>query len=366
MNNVKFSTTFSILIIFITVFAGSFSFALSAHKENLDSKSGITPSSPVYFIDTFFEDISLLFSFNKEVKSLIYVDFISERFSEIKAMLSRRNEMSREDLGIAEKKIESHISEIYSLLDEMQKEGKEVGSIAQKIDKNFNKVVSNFNNDIDSLNSKLEKERQEIEDEIKGGSENISYVKKNNFNELNSVIEDIKFINFESNRIKNNLVKKEKKVEDFMLDISRVKNNFSEVKASFNSLKGEVDEKGLDLPNGYFDNLDYYTFISKAETQIENLDFPEASESIKKAESSVNSFKILVNNKKESLFRKYESEVIILEAENSFGELEEISTEVKKSYTRFISQAKAEFNAGNFDKADKLAKQAKEVIIKES
>lgn len=366
MNDVKFSTKILFIsIIFITVFAGSFSFAMSAHKGNIESKSGVTPGSPVYFIDTFFEDLNLLFSFKKEVKSLIYIDLISERLSEVKVMLSRRQEVSEDNLDTAEKKIKNHISEIYRLLGDMQKDGKEVGSIAQKIDKNFNKVISNFDKDIERLISELKKERQEIEDKIKESSDNIPEAEKNNFDEIRSVIEDIKFANFESNRIKRSAIEEEKQVEDFMLDINKVKNNFSEVKAEFNYLKEKVNEEGFDLPDGYLNNLDYHTSIDKAESEINDLNFPKASESIKEAKKSVNSLKDLIRNKKEALFRKYESEVRILESEDSFKKAGEVSEEAESKYTRFISEAKAEFEAGNFNKAEELAKQAKEVIIKE-
>lgn len=367
MKQRKFLTkTFLILTIFITVFSGSFSFVSAAHKGSVESNAGLTPASPVYFIDEFFDDVRLFFAFNKEVKALLHVDLISERLSEIEAMLSKREEVSESQINTGEEKIKYHISSIVDLLKEIESDGDEVGELAKRIDKSFEDTISHFDEDIDHLVSESEGELENIKERITSDSKKITGVERNNFDEIRRIVDDIRFMESNADEIRFNIRKEEERIEEFMLDINKVKNDLVEVEGDFKELRSEADENNLELPSGYFMTFSYFDFIDNAKTKVDNLNFPEAAKSIENARDSVSSFRDVIQNAKESKFKKYESEVTILEAEESFSKIDEISTELKNSYTRFISQAKAEFNAGNYQKAKDLAKQAKEVIIKES
>lgn len=354
----KHFTTFLILVVFI----GSFSLAAAAHQKNYDSTAGVTPSSPAYFIDSFFEDVRLFFAFDDEVRALLHVDFSLERLSEIEALLSKED-ISEESIEKAKDKIKNHIDQITILLTEMKNNGMEVGSLAKRIDKGFDKILSEFDSGIDLLVSDMESEIEELKERAKSDSESIIKNSGNNFNDIKKLADRIGFVEIQAQLARDYVRNAEFAVEVFMLDKNRIKREVEESKIDFEELRSEADEEDLELPSGFFMTSNYFDSLERIESYLDNLEFSKASSSIEEVKHSVEALKSTVMEAKENKVMRYKSDINIIEAENSFKLKDEIPLDLKNSYTRFISQAKAEFEAGNYTEALNLAKQAKEVLI---
>ncbi|MEX2012844.1 MAG: DUF5667 domain-containing protein [Candidatus Levyibacteriota bacterium] len=65
--------------------------AAQAQEEGLPDP-GVTPDSPLYFLDTIGENISLLFAFSAEAKAQKASEIASEKLAETKAMADKGNE----------------------------------------------------------------------------------------------------------------------------------------------------------------------------------------------------------------------------------------------------------------------------------
>lgn len=353
-----FTEKFFVLIISTAVFFAAFSPASGIHKSQPEHEPGILPSSILYFGDKFFENIRLTFTFDKKAKAMLYVDFIGERLSEAEAVLSERNQTSSDYLDASSRRIQNHVDEVSILLSDIREEGRQADSLALEIDEGLKVLVYNFEKGVDDSFFDLQRRYERLKD----GSEE----EEVDFDELRSLVSDMKFIELEADRIKSVVRENEEKIEDFMLDINKVKDDLEEVKNDFQHLRDESDQHNLQLPSGYFMTLEHSSFIEQAESLIDELKFNEASESIEKAEESVSVFRDVVDRAKNNMFERYGSEITILEAKDLFEKTSGISTEVKNSYTRFISEAEAEFGADNFEEADRLGRQAKESIIEEN
>ena len=125
----------SCLIITSLLFGGT----AYAQDEELELPSpGITPDSPFYVLDMFFEDMQEFFTFNPEAKARLHVAFAAERIAEIKVMLETKG-VEAKGLDVAEARLEAHVAKAVDIIESEQEKGSDVSALVHEILDDFHK-----------------------------------------------------------------------------------------------------------------------------------------------------------------------------------------------------------------------------------
>jgi len=104
-----------------------------AQDEELELPSpGITPDSPFYGLDRFFEGMQEFFTFNPEAKARLHVAFAAERIAEIKVMLETKG-VEAKGLDIAQARLEAHVAKAVDIIESEQEKGSDVSAIVHEI-----------------------------------------------------------------------------------------------------------------------------------------------------------------------------------------------------------------------------------------
>jgi len=126
----KFRTILiSCLIIISLLFGGT---AQAQDEESPLPDPGITPDSPFYFLDGFFEDIQEFFTFNPQAKARLHVAFAAERVAEIKVMLETKG-VEAKGLDVAQARLEAHVSKAVGIIESEQEKGSDVSALVYEI-----------------------------------------------------------------------------------------------------------------------------------------------------------------------------------------------------------------------------------------
>lgn len=98
--------------------------------------AGLTPENPLYFLDTFFETVRQLFTFNPKNKAELEMSFVVERLAEVRLLLAAKGP-EVEGLITAERKLKDHIARIIAILEKEKNKGKETKNIAKRLADNI-------------------------------------------------------------------------------------------------------------------------------------------------------------------------------------------------------------------------------------
>jgi hypothetical protein len=126
----KFRTILiSCLIITSLLFGGT---AYAQDEELPLPDPGITPDSPFYFLDMFFEGMQEFFTFNPEAKARLHVAFAAERIAEIKVMLETKGVRAK-GLDVAQARLEAHVARAVDIIESEQEKGSDVSALVHEI-----------------------------------------------------------------------------------------------------------------------------------------------------------------------------------------------------------------------------------------
>jgi hypothetical protein len=91
--------------------------------------AGLTPESPFYFLDKFGEALREFFTFNPEGKARLQITFAAERIAEIKVVFETKR-IEAKGIGVAQSRLQAHLANAATILDEQRTAGKDVSSLA--------------------------------------------------------------------------------------------------------------------------------------------------------------------------------------------------------------------------------------------
>lgn len=111
-------------------------FFVFAQAEETLPKAGLTPSSPLYFLDELFEGLRELITFNPEAKIRLHIAYAGERIAEMEVMLKKKG-VEAKGLAIAQANFEEHAAAAVEIVEEEKAKGNDVSKIAGEIVDNF-------------------------------------------------------------------------------------------------------------------------------------------------------------------------------------------------------------------------------------
>lgn len=99
--------------------------------------AGIAPDSRFYFLDRFGETLQRILTFSREGKARLEVKFAAERISEIKVVLEGKG-VSAPGLEVANERLNRHLADAASIVNEEKAAGRNVVSLAGDLDDRLN------------------------------------------------------------------------------------------------------------------------------------------------------------------------------------------------------------------------------------
>ncbi len=119
----------SCLIITSLLFGGT---AYAQDEELPLPDPGITPDSPFYVLDMFFEGMQEFFTFNPQAKARLHVAFAAERIAEIKVMLETKG-VEAKGLDVAQARLEAHVAKAVDIIENEKEKGSDVSALVHEV-----------------------------------------------------------------------------------------------------------------------------------------------------------------------------------------------------------------------------------------
>lgn len=117
--------------ILISVLVVLFSANLALATETIDlPKAGLTPESPFYFLDTWGEQLNLVFTFKVEKKAEKMQKFAEEKLSEAKVMVEAKK---TEKLEKSLQKYQDYLEKAVDKANEAKEQGKDVDEVLANV-----------------------------------------------------------------------------------------------------------------------------------------------------------------------------------------------------------------------------------------
>ena len=161
MKKLFISSTFALVALLVltssTVFAQSTEVKLPS--------AGLTPASPLYFLDRFGENFRQFFTFNPEAKAKLQIEFAGERISEIKMMIEKKG-VNAKGLAIAESLLKANVAYAAEIVNEEKTSGKDVAVLAKTLNDEFDLRDKLLEQTFKDAKEQLKAQRKEIKTKL--------------------------------------------------------------------------------------------------------------------------------------------------------------------------------------------------------
>jgi hypothetical protein len=126
----KFRTILISCLIITSLLFGGTAYAQDEELELPDP--GITPDSPFYALDMFFEGVQEFFTFDPQAKARLHVAFAAERIAEIKVMLETKG-VEAKGLDVAQARLEAHVAKAVDIIENEKEKGNDVSALVHEV-----------------------------------------------------------------------------------------------------------------------------------------------------------------------------------------------------------------------------------------
>jgi hypothetical protein len=99
--------------------------------------AGLTPNSPLYFLERAAEAIGEFLTFDTEAKARLQAERALERIAEVKAMLAEKEEVNPKGLNVALDRLQANVAKAAEIVQEEQRKGQDVSKLAKELDTDF-------------------------------------------------------------------------------------------------------------------------------------------------------------------------------------------------------------------------------------
>lgn len=140
-------------------------------QDGTPPSAGLTPQSPLYFLDRLEEFFQELIAFNPETKIRLQVGFAAERIAEIQLQMEEKD-VDAKGLSIAQSRLEKHLTEASNLVSEEEGKGKDMKKWTEILNNEFEVSKQVLESSFESAKDDLEDEREEIKKELETAKKN--------------------------------------------------------------------------------------------------------------------------------------------------------------------------------------------------
>jgi hypothetical protein len=329
---------------------------------------GITPDSPFYFLDRLGEFLQEFFTFSPEGKARLQITFAAERIAEIKVILKTKG-VEAKGLDIAQSRLQAHIAKAATIVSKQKAKGKDVSSLAKELATKLEAPKSTLAQTFKEQKQNLKAKRDELKAKLKAAHQAGDTAQEEMIAaELGQVMAQLELLELREEDIENDLEKEEERIEEAMEAQHKAEKAIAEAEKELAELKNEAAEEGVEIPAealGEFNSL-----LSQAQAAFQAENYAEARHLAKQAEKSLKQVEDLIEELEEKEEAKGEAEEAIQEIEQELqgvkAKAEErgitVPPETLEKFNSLLSQAKAAFNAENYQEAERLAERAEKAL----
>ncbi|MCR4306790.1 MAG: DUF5667 domain-containing protein [Candidatus Yonathbacteria bacterium] len=211
-------------------------------------RAGLTPESTFYFLDRLGESLQEFFTFNKEAKAKLQIEFADERIAEIKILVETKGPETK---GIEKAKalLVGNVARAAEIVQEVKSAGKEVSALAKGLDDEFDRQEQLLIQTFQDAQKKLKEDRlaavrQLIEEAQKlGDAEQVSGLKA----QAEELVQSIAALKDVRNEIKESFRSEKRKIEGELDDEDQEEDEQDELNDDKNEeLEDEDMEDGSD------------------------------------------------------------------------------------------------------------------------
>ncbi|MBI2013809.1 MAG: hypothetical protein HYS87_03220 [Candidatus Colwellbacteria bacterium] len=270
--------------------------AVYAQEADLElPAAGLTPESLFYFLDKWAESVREFFTFGAEGKAKLQIKFAAERVAEVKLMIETKGANAK-GLDQAKERFEVHLKRAADIVEKEKQKGKDVSEFANEINQEFHQKREEAKAVFETALDEFHIQKDELKEQIKAAKE----------------AGDAELI--ETLKAELEAIEAEKDAAEELKD------------KTIDALEAEKDKLEDDLDD---DDLEEDMEMDEEDARS------DAEEEISEAQ-----------DEKQELIEEAKAEGVELAAD-SFMEFDSL-----------IAQAKTAFNAGDFEEAERLAKEA--------
>lgn len=129
-----------------------------ANAQTTETKPGLTPESSLYFLDRLGENLQEFFTFNKEAKARLQIEFANERIAEIKILIETKGPETK-GIEKARALLIENVAHAASIIKEVKSSGKDVSVLAKELDDEFDMQEEILVQTFQDARKKLNEER---------------------------------------------------------------------------------------------------------------------------------------------------------------------------------------------------------------
>ncbi len=144
-----------ILAIIVMLLSGNH---VLAQNQTVLPNAGLTPESTFYFLDRLGENLQEFFTFNKETKAKLQIEFVNERIAEIKILVETKGSETK-GIEKARALLVGNVAHAAEIIQEVKSSGKEVSSLAKELDDEFDKQEQLLVKTFQDAQKKLKEDR---------------------------------------------------------------------------------------------------------------------------------------------------------------------------------------------------------------
>ena len=126
----KLSLVVAVLIVSLFVFTAGAVFA--QNRPVALPSAGLTPESPLYFLDRFGEGVRQLFAFSPGDRARLQITFAAERIAEIRVILETRG-VEAKGLAVAQSRLHAHLARTAAIVVDLKSKGEDVDALASAL-----------------------------------------------------------------------------------------------------------------------------------------------------------------------------------------------------------------------------------------
>lgn len=319
----KKNVAMAFVVISLAVFTGGAAFA-QTQQAALPS-AGLTPESPLYFLDKLGETLRTFFIFNPEGKARLQITFAAERIAEIKVIFEAKG-VEAKGIEVAQDRLQAHLANAAATIIEMKTNGEDVGALAKELGDDFEGPKSVLEQTFKEQKRTLEAQEKELKRQIlevrqAGDSARVESLVQ----QLGQVKAQKELLELKEEEAEEALEREEERIEEEMEAKDEAEKAILEVEEEKQEVLDEAAEEDVVVPAEAFGEFD--GLLAQAKSSFAAGNYQEATRLAKQAEKSLDAVEGAIENLEEAKEKEGELKE---EQEEKEREAKEEEEELKK------------------------------------
>lgn len=258
---------------------------VSAQTEPVLPDAGLTPESPLYFLDKFGETLREFFTVNPEGKAHLQITFAAERVAEIKVILENKGVEAR-GLEVAQSRLQAHLANAANIVIAQKADGKDISQLAKELDEEFEDSKNALKQTFKAEKRALKLQEKELKRKIVEARQADDAAQVENLvQQLGQVKAQKELLELKEEEAEEALEREEERLEEEMEAREEAEKAIKEAEEEKQEVLDEAAEEGVTLQAIEFEKFD--RLLAQAKELFGRGNYQGAKQLAKQAEKSL-------------------------------------------------------------------------------